>query len=442
MSKLFFGCGKKDITPDPKDFDNLFDLGKKPFSQIHDRIYVRTMCFSIDQEKTLLVSFDLDKAPYPDQWVGMLSELTGIPESSILYIGIHCHSVPVTGYRPFEPYHDVSKASVEVQATFRKYEAFVKEQLIASALQAVSDKREAQLSFGMQKCFLNVNRISSYQRKDQDGKTINVCCEMPCADRPVDQNVRVMCIKDLQGNLMGLFINYAIHGVMMFGASDQTGKTRVSGDIGGNVSQRLEEAFPGCLAMWSSGPAGDVNPILRNQLGYPDPKDGKFIRERRLSDYDDSALLLDFVVAHHVHAVKAAISNSQICQAQKVFSNVVFSDTPSRIAGDNKPYRIRLHLLQIGDVAIIGINGELYSSHGFRMQAESLSKNTIIVNHDSSLVLDNPCYIYDDQTITWWENADECTIPGRADFRGVKGYIENSLAEATKRLFEISSCNR
>jgi hypothetical protein len=63
-------------------------------------------------------------------------------------------------------------------------------------------------------------------------------------------------------------------------------------------------------------------------------------------------------------------------------------------------------------------------------------KNTIVVNHDSSLVLDNPAYVYDDETIAWWENAGKCTIPGRTDFRGTAGTIEESLVKTTKRLFE------
>jgi hypothetical protein len=103
---------------------------------------------------------------------------------------------------------------------------------------------------------------------------------------------------------------------------------------------------------------------------------------------------------------------------------------------ENLGYKIRLHLIRIGETAIIGVNGELYTSHGLKIQEASPMKNTIVVNHDSSLVMDNPAYIYDDETIRWWENADKCTIPGRTDFRGIAGTIEESLVNHTRNMFE------
>lgn len=127
---LLFGAAKSLITPDPKDFDHLFDLAEHKFSRIHDELYVRCMYFENGENKALLVSFDLDKAPYPVEWVREISMTSGVPEVNILYIGIHTHSVPVTGYRPFEPYHDVSKKPKEVRRTFAKYEAFVRERLL------------------------------------------------------------------------------------------------------------------------------------------------------------------------------------------------------------------------------------------------------------------------------------------------------------------------
>ncbi len=62
------------------------------------------------------------------------------------------------------------------------------------------------------------------------------------------------------------------------------------------------------------------------------------------------------------------------------------------------PYEIRLHLVRIGDVALYGFSGELYSSLGMRLKEISPLKNTVFINHDASLMARSH-YIFDDKTL-------------------------------------------
>jgi len=431
--QLRFGAAKNCITPDKTLLPRLFDLAEKNFSQVHDDLYVRCMYFESGHDKALFVSFDLDKAPYPVEWVREISETTGIPGVNILYIGIHAHSVPVTGFRPFEPYHDVSKKAPEIQRVFREYESFVKERLFKTVQEAVSSTKAARTGFGRSECFININRIQRYSVRQSDGSRAVVCGEGINGDRPVNHTVYVFKIEDLGGKPLGFFINYAVHGVVMFGSDTGDGTTAVSGDIGGTVSAGIEAEYPGAVAMWSSGAAGDVNPIMRTELLYPDPVSGD-TKSARIKTLDASAAMLDFIAGNHLAAVRNALRNAALTGSDSSIGAVEeFSLTPPRKEGD-APYKIRLHLIRIGSAAIMGINGELYTSHALKIQETALLKNTIVVNHDSSLVEDNPAYIFDDETIRWCEGAGKIAIPGR-NFRGQAGVIEQSLAEHTKSMF-------
>jgi hypothetical protein len=338
-NQLFFGVAKALITPDKEILPLLFDLGVKKFSRIHDDLYVRCMYFDNGEDKAMFVSFDLDKAPYPDEWVKELSVLTGIPMVSILYIGIHAHSVPVTGFRPFEPYHDVSKKPLEIQKIFRDYEGFIKQRLFETALKSMESKTPAKVGYGTSECFLNINRILGYGIKNEDGSITKICCETPNGNRPVNHTVYVVKIEDPKGKALGFFINYAIHGVVMFNSDTGDGTTVISGDIGGNVSRSMEESFPESVAMWSSGAAGDINPLLRTHLSYPDPVNNE-LRNVKIKIVDDSELLLSFIVGHHVSAVKSAINGiNHLSGNYKIYAAEEYSLTPSRKEGD-KPYNL------------------------------------------------------------------------------------------------------
>ena len=106
----------------------------------------------------------------------------------------------------------------------------------------------------------------------------------------------------------------------------------------------------------------------------------------------------------------------------------------------DEDYVIRTHLVQIGPLALIGIDGELYTSHGQAMRAVSPVPDTFVINHDGSLLLNNPGYIVDDATI---EKLLACE--GRGSQRGgipggsvytAPGTVRAALEESTRTLFE------
>jgi hypothetical protein len=430
---LLCGAAKNSITPDENLLPYLFGLMDIKYSRVHDELYVRVIYLENGDGKALLVSYDLDKAPYPDEWVVELSEITGVAQENILYAAIHTHSAPITGYRPFEPKSDVTKKDLEVQKAVKKYEAFVKECLLETAKAALASKRSAKIGYGMEDCFININRVVQYTSKNEDGLVLQECGQGANGNRPVDHAVYVLKIVDLEGKPIGFFINYAVHCVVMFRNDTGNGTSVISGDIGGNVSQRIEAETPGSIAIWSSGVAGDVNPVMMTQILYADPKTGE-MKESLIKYFNNSSILLDAMVGHHLTVIRKVICKINCDQEDpKIAASVEWSLTPTR-GEESGPYKIRMHLIIIGEMAIMGINGELYSSHGFKIKEASPLKNTVIVNHDSSLLQENPGYILDDETIYFCEVAGKISIPGR-NFRGRPRTIAESLMNHTRSMF-------
>ena len=106
-------------------------------------------------------------------------------------------------------------------------------------------------------------------------------------------------------------------------------------------------------------------------------------------------------------------------------------------------YTIRTHLLRIGNLALIGIDGELYTSHGLAVKAASPFADTFVINHDSSLRLDNPGYIADDETLGKvlqfaLEDPDPARprggVPGGRVYTA-PGTVKEALETSTRKLF-------
>jgi hypothetical protein len=432
--RLLCGAAKNKISPDLSLIPNLLSLaGLVKFSQIHDDLYVRCIYLENGENKVLLVSFDLDKAPYPLEWTEAISKITDVPADNILYISTHTHTAPIIGYRPNEPLSDITKKPAEMQKAVKAYEAMVREQLIKSVREALRSRRPARTGFGTGECFINCNRVFNYARHNEDGSVFRCLGEGFNGKGPADHNVYVLRFEDLEGKAIAFFINYAVHGVIMFLHDTGNGTSAISGDIGGNTSQGLEAEYPESIVMWSSGAAGDVNPIMKSNMMYPDPKTGE-LKKECMKSYEDSLFVLDLMTGNHLASIRGIIEKIQCSEENpKIAAAVEWSETPSK--DKNRLYKIRLHLIRIGDTGLIGNNGEMYTSYALNMQKASILKNTIIINHDSSLTPDSPGYILDEGTANLCEAADKVDIPGK-NFSGIPDAITESLMNKTKSLCE------
>ncbi len=450
MSESVFRCGaaRRKITPSDEDLPDLFGLMRIKFGGVMDDICLRVIALNDGENTALLISFDLDKAPLPESEIPELSRKYGIPEENIVYIGIHTHSAPICGNRPSNPGEErMNREPAERDATLR-YEKFVMKQLDYAVQEALSSMVPAKMSYGYGKSYVNMNRNQDYTVKKEDGTTE---CRgyLGCNNEgPVDRTLFVCRFTDLADRPIAFFINYPVHCVVTIGNSSAAdGRTAITGDLGGRVSAYTEQAWPGSVAMWSSGAAGDMNACMSTQLQYPDPVTGAPV-ECYIKDPEAPRMMLDLLSARHFADIKKVINGMDfVTQPQKIQGVIEWSHTPARnvvphgwdkpaeytYEGVTEPYSIRLHLLRIGDLALFGASGELYSPLGNLIKGNAALKNTIVLNHDATLICDSG-YIYDEDTFRHSEGIEGGAL-GIKMTRALPGYLEGSLKEHTRSMF-------
>jgi len=475
---LYCGAAKAKITPSEDLIPWMFGLMDRKYGKVHDDLYVRVIALRSGEERMLLVVYDLDKATNPVEWTALLEKETGVPAVNILYTAIHTHTAPLTGYRPFEGPNFIGRKTPEVQEKVKIYENFLLEQLISCARNACEAMVPARFGYAMGSCDIGVNRCQEYRVLREDGswhKQIGLGFN---AEGIVDRTLLAVRFENAQtGAPIAFFTNYAVHCVASFLNDCGDGKSFISGDIAGAVSRALEEQYPGSVALWTSAPAGDINPVQMIQNCCPDMITGAPI-ERCAMGEDVADANIATLAGRQLAAIRETLSRVQ-CNMEyaplsaaedfaqtkcvKLDSEAIrplLAAQKNSKSADNKEkmdaaaaaaavnctddYRIRTHLLKIGPLALIGIDGELYTSHGQAIRAVSPAKDTFVINHDSSLRLDNPGYIADDATlqrVLACALEDPQTAAGRGGVPGGKsftapGTVKKALEESTGRLFE------
>lgn len=431
--KLLCGAAKKCITPPDALLHRLYGLMGRKFCSVLDDIYLRVIALSDGENRALIVSFDLDKAPRPEENLRALTEATGIPEENILYFGIHTHTAPLCGPRPaFEAPKDEDTAAATAE-----YETFVQNQLLCAAKEALDALQPARLGTGRGDSYLNVNRNQHYIVKGSDGKEYDLMGLGADPLGEVDRSMFVLKAESLDGETIALFVNYAMHNVVMI-CNEPLGDGRVgiSADVGGNVSRCLEE-FCGGVAVWSSGAAGDVNPIMMNQYYYPDPITGVQCEEK-IHEYQGAVGMLKIMVGRHVEDVKSILRTLRCEETEAALGGAVaWSETETE--GDNPALRIRLQALRLGRLGFMGAGGELYTTLGRAVREASPMADTVVINHNVSLLHD--CgYVLDDAALARAHVKAPglergAFIPGGNRAVNLPGTVKISLEKHTKEMF-------
>ncbi len=442
---LYCGAAKRCISPSDEYLGLLYGIMGRKLVAVNDDIYVRVIALKQDENIWLICAFDLDKAPNPDTSMAAITEKYGIPEENITFCAIHTHTAPVLGKRPGEAHNDVRSHGEEAAAATDRFEEFVHEKLMEAVDDAVADMKPARVRFGYAPCNCNVNRCADYYDVDENGDATYGMREGPNVFGPVDHNMYVVAFESEDGEAIAYMINYAVHNTVMFqNRVNAEGDSAVSADVGGNVSKMLEKKFPGTVALWCSGAAGNVMPMMPMI---------SLLWEATETDYEyefrQKKAATDQLCSNQYASALAAINGlSDPMPDPKLDTGVVWTSTPGRtvirdngnitiVSGpDQPPYRIRVHVVKLGDLLIVGIAGELYSTYAFELKEKFPQYNVIVINHDASL-LGDAGYIMDDET---WDNVAALkpgarTIPG-APPRFEKGYVSEALIKAVSDMVE------
>ncbi len=386
------GAARVDITP-PADAAlpmSGYDGRKQGFQGIHDRIYARAIVLYDGTSYAAIVVWELIGLPNR-VWAETSERIareTGIPAEYLLLAGVHDHSAPsLTGM-----YGNADPKSVP-------YTAQVEDAAVEAVRQAKAKLQPARMGTGTGKAYVNINRREySPARGWSLGHN---------PDLPSDKTVAVVKFESLSGKPIALLINYAVHAVVMGPANlqvsgDLAGATsrfveqhyrvperNLRGDLGAGLRLRPEEASgeEGMVAVWTSGAAGDQNPVsLETGTSFT------------LVD------ALGKILGEEAVRVAGAIQTSP--DARIWGGQEVITCPGRRLDPESKPPKeykfvdadpvsIRLVLLMINDIALAGVSGEVLTGISQHLKQESPFTRTIMVTHangSSGYIPDDPAF--------------------------------------------------
>ena len=411
------GAAKVDITPAA---DAVLPMSgyadrKEGFKGIHDHIYVRAVVVGDGDRLAAVVAWELIGVPnavWEEVSQRVFREI-GIPPEYLILCAVHDHSAPA----PFGMYGNDSPKSV----TYTKQ---VEEATVEVIRRAKENLQPAKIGIGYGKAYVNINRREyapangwwlGYNGKGESDKTVTA-----------------IRFDTLSGKPIALLINYAVHAVVM-GAENY----QISGDLAGATSRYVENYYRGkpedaprgdagvairprpdettenVVALWTSGAAGDQNPISLARGSDFKLVDslGKILGEEAVR------------IAGAIHSTEQA----KIWGKQEVVTCPGRKVAPGPLPRkeyrweDSDPVIIRLSLLTINDVALAGVSGEVLTMIQEHLKKKSTSSHPVMVTHANG----SSGYIPDDAAFEQvsYEITTSRLKPGCAENAIVSGFL-------------------
>lgn len=437
MSRLLCGTAKQCITPPPELLPRLVGLKQHRFAGVLDDLYVRAMTLGDEKERVLLLSFDMTMAPCTQEFLERIARETGIPEEHILFFSIHTHAVP---------FNDIDLERREEQdedtlAACRAYTLFLHERALRAAKDATGTLIPARMGWAWGESFVNVVRLQEYTYLDKAGQPFPVCNLGADPSKLADRTLFTLRVEDLDGKPLAFLVNYSMHNVTtIWNDYDGSGAMGVSGDVGGRVSRLLEEEYPGSVALWSSGAAGDLNPLMLSEVYLPDPHTGRTYSQP-VRGINTALYCLQIMSERHYADIKRTLCAVECGQEDGGVAGVAeWSVTPGVdcvrhhgappefLTGPEVPeHTVRLQMVRVGGLTLLGAGAEVYSSIGAQMRAAA-PKNTVLITHNAS-TLCRSHYLLDDGTIARCDaSRGYAMVPGYDEYRHRPGIVRDLAA--------------
>jgi hypothetical protein len=365
------GAARVDITPSPGELP-------KNSRGVLDRLYARAIVLENGASTAAMITIDAGAVP-DAVWqavTGQIQRELKIPAASVLLTATHTHS-----------------------AGGQRGPDYV-QKIVESVRLAQQRLRPARMGYGTGVSYINVNR------QIIDPKT-NRWWEGPNREGASDKTVAVLAFTSQDGEPIAVYYNYAVHAVIA-GQLDQ-----VSGDVPGAASRYIEDSFDDkAIALWSSGAAGDQNPIYYQQtydlrdirtkdyatrgidISNAMPPGGEGLDRNnptvaRLMNQQRQMVLSmgQFLGEEVLHVMRAIGRQETVVPISGRFSTITCPGRERTNQGragfegtykEGSPVEIRLGLLRIGDVMIGAVNAEVFNPIAQRLKRESPYKATML----------------------------------------------------------------
>ena len=261
------GAASRKITPTGPIWLAGYASRSAPSDGVDSDLFAKAL--AIDDTRggrAVLVTLDLIRIPKAlrDHVEAEAAQRFGLKPAELLLNASHTHSGP-----ELEPDRMVLEtvfsrmAKPADTAALHAYQDFLRRSILEVIGASLQAQAPAKLEYSHARAGFAMNR----RRPDAKGAISN----NPYPDGPVDHDVPVLKISGADGKVRALLFGYACHNTTL-------GGTKVSGDYAGHAQQYLESSYPGAVALYMQGCAGDQNPYPRGKVA-PGQADAESARQ-------------------------------------------------------------------------------------------------------------------------------------------------------------------
>jgi len=352
------GVAKVDITPAKPVTMSGYGSRKDLSQGVHDPLSARVVALERDGERLVLVSTDLIGF-YGGTGTSMrnaIIEACGLRPPEIFLAALHTHGGPT-----------ITLGGQDAHPNNVEYTKTLESKLVAAVREALAHLVPVEIAVGTGSSPVGANRREFVQ--DETGKTTVRLGRNPSV--LTHRKVHVLRVSRAEtGDPMAVVFAYATHSTAM-----GPGNYLITGDVHGLAEQFLENHLKGgIIAPAFAGASGDIDPWFR-VLPKFNTTDG-WIPEPILM-----GTMLGQEVVHVLDRVRKPAATGPI---ETAFTTIALpakrrAETGAATAGDSKEFNITAG--RVGDVAIVGLGGEVFNEIGRAIEAASPFPHTIVITH-------------------------------------------------------------
>jgi len=330
-----------DITPAGSVYMAGFSGRKKPSEGVYKELVATCVVFDNGETRMGIMAIDVLKVGMEHvEAVREIAEKFGIPPEQMMLNSSHTHCGP----------HLWTKKNVE-----GGYPQVFMEKICSLVEPAVADLQPATLDFTIGSSSMAVNR----RQLNAEGKCIGM---RPEPRGPIDMDVPILRVLTPEGQVRAVIFGYACHPTTM-------GGYLIGPDFPGYARDWIAAAYPDCLPVYLQGCAGDIKP----RYTKPNGRFGYVLLEKPLETVKEighelgrAVVCATCVPCRPLEPILRGVHEFALLPLKK--------PEPTRDAHETE-----VQVLRIGDLYIIGMNGEVCVDIGLRIKRE-LSDLTTWVN--------------------------------------------------------------
>jgi neutral ceramidase len=353
------GVARIDITPDKPVTLSGYASRKGLSSGVHDPLSARALAFEAGGKRLVLVSVDIiGFYGGTDEYLrsALLKEFNLQP-SELFLCGIHTHAAP----SPTIDREHGNASNVDYMEALRG-------KLIDVIRRALGGMQPVNLGLGVGYCPVGANRREL--RVSDKGESSIILGRNPYG--PTDKEVLVMKVAKPDGTPVAVAFDYATHGTSL-GYDNYT----ISGDVPGLAEQFVEKILGSdVVAPVFVGASGNIDPWYRVLPGF----------NTEPGWVPEPVLLGTFLGEEVVHVYRDI---KQTGPADKITTNYAALQLPAK-SGDDVPadkspnsatFPFAVTVARVGDVAFVGLGGEVLTEIGMAIKAGSPCEHTFVITH-------------------------------------------------------------